>query len=65
MFSDIMKKIFEVLPFIVITFVVGCWIINCVKLTECDFKSPYKGEILHGLGVLGPAAVITVWFDDK
>ena len=39
--------------------------INGYKLSQCDFKSDYKCEILHGMGVIvPPTAFITVWFKD-
>ena len=39
-----------------------CW--NGYKLANCDFKSDYKCEIIHGIGVvIPPSALITVWFD--
>ena len=41
------------------------WLINIYKLVGCDFKSDYKCEAVHALGVfVGPASLITVWFDD-
>jgi hypothetical protein len=38
------------------------WIINLVKLISCDFEGPWKDEIVHAIGLIGPAAGITVWF---
>lgn len=44
----------------------GCWVMNLVKLCKCDFDAPYKGEVIHAVGVfVPPTAVITVWFNDK
>lgn len=37
------------------------WLINGYKLTQCDFESDYKCEIIHGIGLFGPLAVFTVW----
>jgi hypothetical protein len=38
--------------------------INGYKLANCDFKSNYKCEAIHAIGVvIPPAAFITVWFD--
>lgn len=28
------------------------WVMNIYKLTKCDFKDPYKSEILRGAGIL-------------
>lgn len=55
------------------TFMIGlwlvfavCWVANVVRLIGCDFNAPYKGEIIHAVGVVvPPAAVVTVWFGDK
>ena len=39
------------------------WLINVAKFVDCDFKSGYKCEVVHGVGiVLAPASIITVWF---
>jgi hypothetical protein len=41
------------------------YIWNFVKFTNCDFKSDFKCEVIHGVGVfIPPSAYITVWFDD-
>lgn len=37
------------------------WIINIVKLTDCDFKTPYRCEVLHGVGLFPPINVVTAW----
>lgn len=39
-----------------------CWIVNLVQLLHCDFEGPWKQEIIHAIGLVGPAAGITVWF---
>lgn len=37
---------------------------NGYKFINCDFKSDYKCEVIHGAGVfVPPASWITVWFD--
>jgi len=44
-------------------FVPYAW--NGYKLSQCDFESDYKCEIIHGIGVvIAPTAWIAVWFDD-
>jgi hypothetical protein len=45
--------------------VIGCWIANFVKLTQCDFEAPYKGEAIHAIGLIPVASTLTVWNDDK
>jgi len=49
----------------IVLFVAGAWIVNLYKLTQCDFAPSWKGEIIHAIGLLPPAAVVTVWFNDK
>ena len=38
------------------------WIANLVILLNCDFEGPWKQEIIHVIGLMGPTAMITVWF---
>jgi predicted secreted protein len=42
-----------------------CWVGNIVKLARCDFEAPYKGEVIHAIGLIGPASIVTFWFNDK
>ena len=49
---------------IVIVLVVGSgWVMNIIKLTQCDFESPYKCEIVHAIGLIPPVGMITGWLD--
>lgn len=48
---------------ILILFVLGTWVTNLAKLNDCDFISPYRCEVVHGLGLFGPIALVTVWFE--
>jgi hypothetical protein len=39
------------------------YIYNAVELINCDFKSDYKCEVVHSVGVVVPStSIITVWF---
>ena len=38
-----------------------CWIVNLVQLLSCNFDAPWRDEVVHAIGLLGPAAGITVW----
>lgn len=39
------------------------YLLNGYKLINCDFKSDYKCEVIHGIGaVIPPMAFITAWF---
>ena len=42
---------------------IGGYGLNAYKLTQCDFESPYKCEVVHGVGLVPPLWVATVWFD--
>lgn len=57
-------KIWEVL--LIVVFVVFCWAMNFVKFTENDFEPPYKGEIIHGIGIIPIISCFTCWmsFDE-
>ena len=39
------------------------WVKNIIKLTNCDFESPYKAEVIHTIGILPPVGMITGWLD--
>lgn len=40
-----------------------CWIINLIQFINCDFASPYKDEVIKGIGVFTFwASGVTVWF---
>ena len=38
------------------------WVVNFVKLTDCDFEPSYRCEAIHGAGIIPPVAVVTAWF---
>lgn len=42
-----------------------CYVGNVVKLTRCDFNAPYKGEIVHAVGLIPAVSIVTVWNNDK
>ena len=57
--------IIELLVVIVIIFGFVPYVWNAIKLASCDFSSPYRCEIIHGIGVIvPPASLVTVWFAD-
>ena len=47
----------------IILFVLISWVVNFIKLTNCDFAGPYKCEVIHALGLLPLIAPFAVWFD--
>jgi hypothetical protein len=39
------------------------WGINLSKLIKCDWDNDnYKYEVVHCIGIIPPAALVTVWF---
>jgi len=56
------KSILILLWFLVVLYMIVAWIVNVVKLIECDFASPWKDEIVHLLGLLPGISMITCWF---
>jgi hypothetical protein len=38
------------------------WPVNLYRLTQCDFKSDYRCEVIHAVGLIPMAAPFTVWF---
>lgn len=53
---------FYLLPVLLVVLVFSLWIVNMIKLTRCDFVAPYKCEVVHGIGVVPPVALVTAWF---
>jgi len=52
-----------IIPILIWLYFVVCWIVNLVKLLNCDFEGPsWKEEIIHAIGLIGPAAGVTAWF---
>lgn len=50
------------LGLLVPVFTIGCWIVNIVKLVNCDFEAPYKQEIIHAIGLIPGVSIVTCWF---
>lgn len=57
-----MKTMVIVQILLIIAIGIG-WVKNLIKLSDCDFESPYKAEIVHGVGLLPPVGAITGWLD--
>ena len=57
-----MKRMMILSAVIVIVVGIG-WVKNIIKLTDCDFESPYKCEVVHAVGVIPPVGMITGWLD--
>jgi hypothetical protein len=44
-------------------FICISWIVNIVKLVQCDFDSPYKEEAVRGIGLIPIVAPFVAWQD--
>ena len=56
--TDTWRDVFIVCIF----YILGAWIVNINKFSQCDFESPYKCEMVHAIGLVPIAATITAWF---
>lgn len=57
-------KQFLIASTVVMLLAVLPWAVNAIKFVQCDFASPYKCEVVHGIGVfIPPTSIITVWFN--
>lgn len=54
---------FVLTSLLLLIFIGVCWAYNLVKLTQCDFESSYRCEIIHAIGLVPAFSPITVWFD--
>lgn len=42
------------------------YLMNVYALTQCDFKEPYKAEIIRGIGIVAaPVGIIVGYIDIK
>jgi hypothetical protein len=39
------------------------WVKNIIKLSDCDFQSPYKAEVIHVVGLIPPVGMVTGWLN--
>jgi len=54
--------VYAVIILVVLAAVTG-WVKNIIKLTDCDFASPYKCEVVHAVGVIPVVGAVTGWLD--
>jgi len=47
----------------ILAIVASGWVKNLIKLSECDFKAPYKAEVIHIVGLAPPIGMVTGWLD--
>jgi hypothetical protein len=53
----------EVIVFLFIVFGLTGWSVNLAKLVNCDFKTPYKAEVIRTIGLIPPIGMIVGWID--
>ena len=56
-------KLFIIFQITIVIIFGGAYFWNFAKFVKCDFVSPYKCEVVHGIGLVPPLQIITVWFD--
>jgi|688.fasta_scaffold1298057_2 hypothetical protein len=57
-----MKK-FMLIPFVIYGYAIVAWVVNLVKLLNCDFEGPsWKAEVIHAIGLIPGVSMITCWF---
>jgi len=55
-------KIYVIAGLLIVIVFTG-WTKNIVKLSECDFESPYKAEVIHTVGLIPLVGMVTGWLD--
>lgn len=48
---------------VIIPLAVTGWVKNLIKLSECDFESPYKAEVIRVVGVIPPVGAVVGWLN--
>jgi hypothetical protein len=62
--SNTSLSITVVLLMLLLTVFIGIsWVVNVVKLVQCDFDSPYKEEAVRGIGLIPIVAPFVAWQD--
>jgi len=39
------------------------WVKNLIKLSELDFESPYKAEVIRAVGIIPPVGAVVGYFE--
>lgn len=53
---------FIVMALITILLFVG-YVRGVVKFVQCDFKAPYKAEVIYGVGIITGLNAVIGWFN--
>lgn len=46
-----------------LVYLVSSWSVNVYKLTELNFESPYKAEVIRSISVVSPLFLVTGFMD--
>lgn len=59
--------LFEIIVFIALIILFVGWVKNIIKLSKCDFESPYKCEVFHTIGIIPPLGAVIGYmnFEEK
>jgi len=49
-----MKTVIMLVPMLLVCLFVSGWVMNVVKVCQCDFEAPFKAETIRGVGVFIP-----------
>lgn len=52
----------QVIPIVFVLASVISYIVNWVQFTSCDFKSDYRCEAIHFVGLVPPVSIVTMWY---
>jgi len=52
-----------IIQILIVAIVATGWVKNLIKLSDCDFKAPYKAEIIHAVGIIPPVGAVTGWMN--
>ena len=69
--SKMKKKMFTLVELVSLVWLVIClvgavgWCMNIYKFTQCDFETPYRAEVLRGIGIVPPVGAVMGYFDIK
>lgn len=57
-----MKKLILIWLLVVVGLGAG-YVRGVVKIVHCDFKAPYKAEVLYGVGICTGLGAVIGWFN--
>lgn len=59
---NMLGVLFSILVILVVLMAPVGYIMNIYKFCQCDFKEPYKAEVIRGVGIgVAPVGCVTGW----